>query len=372
MNKDLRFAVVGAGGFARFAVAQFVKRKGAQLVGVYDRDDGAIRLLREDHPGVKAYATLDQLLADPSIGLVYIGSPPFLHYEQSLAALRAGKHVICEKPAALELQHAQELKQLAEEKGLLFVVNLMQRYNFLYSAMKKLIDSKVLGSFVHGFFENYASDEFLPATHWFWDQAKSGGIFVEHGVHFFDMFTGWFGEGQVVSAQKLSRPGFPNIWDIAQCTLVYPENAPVHFYHAFNQPKILDRQELRLQFERGEVTLFEWVPTRLVLNAVCSNSEIETLRSIFPNAVIKSSDNSDTLQTARGRFKPIQFHQKIQLDTGELQTKSEVYEGLVSKMFDDQLKWLEDRSLVRTIDATNAVDSVAVAQRAEKTAQWIG
>jgi predicted dehydrogenase len=372
MNKDLRFAVVGAGGFARFAVAQFVKREGAQLAGVYDHDDAAVKLLRDVHPDIKAFETLDQLLADPSIGLVYIGSPPYLHYEQSLAALHAGKHVICEKPAALALQQAQELKQLAEEKELLFVVNLMQRYNFLYAAVKKLIESQVLGSFLHGFFENYASDEFLPATHWFWDETKSGGIFVEHGVHFFDMYTGWFGKGQLVSAQKLGRPGFPGVWDIAQCTVIYSENAPVHFYHAFNQPKILDRQEMRLQFERGDITLFEWVPTRLVLNAVCLNSEVDTLKTIFPNAVITSTEHSDTVQTARGRFKPIQFHQKIHLDTGELQTKSQVYESLVGQMFDDQLTWLEDHSWLRKIDAANAVDSVALAERAEKTALCIG
>ncbi|MES2150919.1 MAG: Gfo/Idh/MocA family oxidoreductase [Pseudomonadota bacterium] len=368
MSEKLRFAVVGAGGFARFAVAQFVKREGVQLVGVVDHDEAAIQLVRDAYPDIKAFSTLDQLLADASIGLVYIGSPPCLHYEQSLAALRAGKHVICEKPAALKLEQARALTALAEEKGLLFVVNLMQRYNFLYSAVKKLIDSQVLGSFLHGFFENYASDEFLPADHWFWDEAKSGGIFIEHGVHFFDMFAGWFGEGQVVSAQKLNRPGSSAVWDIAQCTVIYKDNAPVHFYHAFNQPTILDRQEMRLQFERGDVTLFEWVPTRLVLNAVCTNEEVRELKRIFPNAAIECIDFPSTVQMARGRFKPIQFHQKIRLDTGELQTKSQVYEGLVNQMFDDQLKWLENGAWRRKIDATNAVDSVAVAERADQIA----
>lgn len=364
MSDVLRFAVIGAGGFARFAVAQFVKREGVRLAAVYDLDQAAIAMLRAEHPDIEAFASLDQLLADPTIGLVYIASPPYLHHAQSLAALRAGKHVICEKPAALDARQARELKALAEEKGLLFVVNLMQRYNFLYAAVAQLIESGVLGSFLHGYFENYASDEFLPAGHWFWDEVKSGGIFIEHGVHFFDMFAGWFGEGQVVSAQKLSRPGCPGMWDIVQCDVIYPDNAPVHFYHAFNQPKILDRQEMRLQFERGDVTLFEWVPTRLVLKAACSNDEAEQLKRIFPSATIESGYRADTLQTARGRCKPVEFHRTITLDTGELQAKSDVYEGLVGAMFDDQLAWLKNRSHQRKIDAGNAVDSVAVAQRA--------
>ena len=65
----------------------------------------------------------------------------------------------------------------------------------------------MLGEVLHGSFENYASDENLPAEHWFWDRAKSGGIFVEHGVHFFDLFAGWLGPGRVEAAQVGVRPG---------------------------------------------------------------------------------------------------------------------------------------------------------------------
>jgi predicted dehydrogenase len=196
----------------------------------------------------------------------------------------------------------------------------------------------------------------------------SGGIFIEHGVHFFDMFGGWLGRGEVVAAQKLSRPGHPGVWDISQCTVLYPGNAPVHFYHAFNQPKVLDRQEMRLQFERGDITLHEWVPTRLVLNAVCTNDEVEQLKTIFPGADIRVLEQTAALQTARGRFKPVHYQQKIVLDTGNAQSKTEVYEGLVRGMFDEQLQWLADQGSARRIDADNAVDSVSMAERAEKIA----
>lgn len=368
MSGALRFAVIGAGGFARFAVSQFLKREGVQLAGAYDRDSAAIEALRTIAPGLQAYESLVQLLADPKVGLVYIGSPPFLHHEQSLAALRAGKHVICEKPAALRASEARELRELAAAKGLLFVVNLMQRYNPFYGVVESLVKGRLLGDFLHGFFENYASDEFLPPSHWFWDESKSGGIFIEHGVHFFDMFTGWLGAGRVVAAQKFARPGFPGTWDLVQCSVVYAGNAPVHYYHSFNQPKILDRQEMRLQFERGEITLHEWVPTRLVLNAVCSDAEVAQLQALFPGAQLHVVERFASPQTARGRFKPVQFQQKISLDTGEAQTKSQVYEDLVSRMFADQLDWLTDRSRSRRIDADNAVDSVAVAEQAETIA----
>jgi predicted dehydrogenase len=369
MNEQVSFAVIGAGGFARFASSQFVKRPGARLVGVYDPNAESIGSFQDVHPGTKTYETAKCVLADPEVDLVYIASPPFLHHEQSLAALKAGKHVICEKPAAIDLAHAHELSRCAEDNGLLFVVNLMQRYNPLYEAVERLIGTQMLGRFVHGFFENYASDEPLPPVHWFWDDARSGGIFIEHGVHFFDMFEGWLGNGRVASAQRLERQGHPGIWDIAQCEVIYDGNAPVHFFHGFNQPRILDRQQMRLQFERGDITLEEWVPNRLVLHAACTRTESEQLQALFPAATMTVIEQWDALQHACGRFKPIEFDLKIRLDTGVIQPKAAVYEDLLRAMFDDQLHWLADRSHKRKVDARNATQSLAVAVDADLMAK---
>jgi predicted dehydrogenase len=369
MDEQARFAVIGAGGFARFAMAQFAKNPSARLVGAYDASENSMAAFEAAHPGTRVYESVEQLLADPSVNLVYIGTPPFLHYEQSLAALRAGKHVICEKPAAIELAHAQELRRCADQNGLLFVVNLMQRYNSLYEAVERLIGTQLLGEFVHGFFENYASDEPLPAGHWFWDDARSGGIFIEHGVHFFDMFDGWLGKGEVASAQRLERDGYPGVWDIAQCEIIYPGNAPVHFFHGFNQPRILDRQEMRLQFERGDIILEEWVPNRLVLHAACTRAESQQLQELFPCATMTILEQWDEPQHARGRFRPIKYDRKIRLDTGIVRPKLEVYEGLLRAMFDDQLCWLADRSHKRKIDADNAIQSLAVAVDADRIAK---
>lgn len=78
--------------------------------------------------------------------------------------------MIYEKPAALSANEAEELKSLAQELKLLYVVNSMQRYNPLYKIVKKIVHEKILGNFLHGFFENYASDEYLNEEHWFWDE----------------------------------------------------------------------------------------------------------------------------------------------------------------------------------------------------------
>ena len=143
----------------------------------------------------------------------------------------------------------------------------MQRYNPLFDAVRRLVEGRVLGEVLHGTFENYASDENLPAEHWFWDRSKSGGIFVEHGVHFFDLFAGWLGPGRVEAAQVGVRPGTA-IEEHVHCTVRYGDTALVNFYHGFHQTGRMDRQELRLVFERGDLTLYDWVPTRARVHAV--------------------------------------------------------------------------------------------------------
>jgi hypothetical protein len=225
----------------------------------------------------------------------------------------------------------------------------------------------VLGSFLHGIFENYASDEFLTEHHWFWDEVKSGGIFIEHGVHFFDMFSGWLGEGKVVAAQKLQRPNFKNVWDKVQATVMYAGGL-VNFYHGFDQPKIMDRQEMRLLFEKGEITLFEWVPTRLKMTALCDEFELQMLRLIFPEVAIEIIEKHESLKVVSGRFKKINYLFKIKLDTGDSVQKQTLYQELVSKMFSDQLAWIKDRAHPRIITQDNAVNSLKIAEDAESLA----
>jgi predicted dehydrogenase len=362
-SHQINFAVIGAGGFAHFAVSEFVKNPDAKFIGVFDPVAENCKRFDTISKPAKLYSAEQELLNDPSVDLVYIATPPFLHYAQSKLALLAGKHVICEKPAALKVSEAEELLELSQERDLLYVVNLMQRYNPLYDAVTTLIEKNVLGNFLRGYFENYASDEFLTENHWFWDESKSGGIFVEHGVHFFDLFTGWLGQGEMISSQKIRRPGYTLV-DKVHATVLF-KGGLVDFYHGFDQPKVLDRQEMRLQFERGEVTLYEWVPTQLIMNAICSKEEYNALKVLFPEASIAVIEENPIPKKARGSFREINYHMKIRLDTGGTTNKEAVYRNLLSAMLLDQIRWLNNRQHARKITGDNAVWSLAMADNAD-------
>ncbi len=368
MNTDrVRIGALGAGGFGLFALQQFLQVPGMALTAIAGTHrEAALAMARRF--GVPDLIEVDALLTHPEVDLVYIATPPFLHYGQARAALLAGKHVICEKPLALKTEEANELVALARERNLLCIANLMQRYNPMYGMVQKLIESKVLGECLHGFFENYASDEGLALDHWFWDRSKSGGIFIEHGVHFFDMFAGWQGAGEVVAAQRVLREG-SGIEEQVQCTVRYPGGVLVNFYHGFTQLARLDRQEFRLLFERGDVTLEEWVPVRAHLRGAVNEEQTRTLMELFPGArldVLKVFGGRD--RVARGRHKDVDVYQQIDLQYGLGDDKQRRYSELLRALMEDQLAWLRDRRHVRKITEENGRDSLTMAVEATRLA----
>ena len=167
IKNELNIGIIGAGGFAAFASKAFLKIPGIKIIAVTDINQAVATAMANDL-NAKVYTGLDKFLEDTGIDLVYIATPPFLHYEQSKKALLAGKHVICEKPAAIKTSEAEELSSLAKSLDLQYVVNLMQRYNPLFAVVKTIVGEKMLGNFLHGFFENYASDGNLNEDHWLW------------------------------------------------------------------------------------------------------------------------------------------------------------------------------------------------------------
>ena len=148
--------VIGMGGFGLFAVQQFMQTENVKLVAIAgSKREEAVAAAKRF--GAAHLDTLEELLNHPDINLIYIATPPFLHYEQAMRALDAGKHVICEKPLAMNPEQGQAMLDKAAEKRLLMVTNLMQRYNPMFERVKHLIDKKLLGEVLHGYFENYAA-----------------------------------------------------------------------------------------------------------------------------------------------------------------------------------------------------------------------
>jgi predicted dehydrogenase len=364
---EIRIGAVGAGGFGLFALQQFVQVQGVSLHGIAETGN-APALAMAQRFGARDFGGLEGLLKVPEVNLVYIATPPFLHFPQARAALLAGKHVVCEKPLSLKVEEADELLALAESRKLLCVTNLMQRYNPLYEGVRRLIQSGVLGECLRGSFDNAAGDEGLGPDHWFWDSAKSGGIFIEHGVHFFDLFEGWLGTGRVIAGHRTLRP-VGGMEEQVQCTVRYPSGALVDFHHGFTQPGRLDRQEFRLLFEHGDLLLEEWVPVRARIRAAVNEEQTRRLTEFFPGGrldVLEGYGGSG--RAARGRHRHWDFSQKIELHAGGGDEKMRRYCELLRAIFADQCTWLSDHAHVRKVTERNGRASLALAEAATELA----
>jgi predicted dehydrogenase len=252
--------LVGAGAFGQFCLDAFATMPEVRIVAVADIDHTLAQTVAERY-GAQGYNSLESLLENPSVEIVALNTPPYLHAEQGAAILRARRHLFCEKPLALTLADGQQLIRLAEENDVLLSVDYVMRHNPFWEAARTLAQSGVLGELRHMDLSNHAAGLALPAHHWFWDTSKSGGIWIEHGVHFFDAFTWVSGQpGEITGSQTFkSADGVANRVE----ALARFGEVAAHFYHAFDQSKQTEQTTVRLTLEHAYLTLREWVPTSL-------------------------------------------------------------------------------------------------------------
>ena len=113
----MNFCAVGTGAITRSMLAEYARSEVLHCTAICSRQEETGRAMADAFGVEKVYTSMDAMLADPTIELVYVASPNSVHYAQTKAALEAGKHVICEKPFAPTVAEAKELIALAKEKG---------------------------------------------------------------------------------------------------------------------------------------------------------------------------------------------------------------------------------------------------------------
>jgi predicted dehydrogenase len=188
---DIGAAVIGTGFIGTVHVEQ-LRRIGVDVRGVLGStpERGAARA---DALGVRhAYASLDEILADPTVDVVHVTSPNHLHVPQASAILAAGKHVVCEKPLAMTAAESATLVAQAEASGLVNAVNFNIRFYPLHQHVREVVAAGDLGDvrFVTG---HYFQDWLLLDTDWNWrlEPDKGGALRAvgDIGSHWLDLMA---------------------------------------------------------------------------------------------------------------------------------------------------------------------------------------
>lgn len=193
----MNWVLIGIGDIATRRVIPAIQAEPrSRLYGVVTRDPA-----KAVQYHVRAWGTLDEALADSSVDAVYVATPVFLHGPQTIAALRAGKHVLCEKPMAMNEAEAAEMVHVAKEGGRVFGVAYYRRAYPKVRRAKALIEAGVIGTPVLAELtcHEWRGDDGAHRS-WLLDPAKAGGgPLYDIASHRIDVLNFLFGQPERVS-----------------------------------------------------------------------------------------------------------------------------------------------------------------------------
>jgi 1,5-anhydro-D-fructose reductase (1,5-anhydro-D-mannitol-forming) len=162
----------------------------SHLYGVVTRDPA-----KAGPYNTRVWTTLDEALTDPAIDVVYVGTPVFLHAPQTIQSLRAGKHVLCEKPMAMNEPEARTMLRAAEDSGKIFGIAYYRRCYPKIQRAKQLLEAGAIGKPVFAELTCHAWFDGTGSRSWLVDPAKAGGgPLFDIASHRIDVLNFLFGQ----------------------------------------------------------------------------------------------------------------------------------------------------------------------------------
>jgi predicted dehydrogenase len=188
------WGVIGCGGIAdrRTIPEGIIPAPSAELVAVQDIAKDAVDDVAKNR-GATGYTKIEELLADDAVDAVYIATPTHVHHEQTVAAAKAGKHVLCEKPLALTEEECEASIAACEEAGVKFGTNFMMRFHACHTTIRDMIAAGDLGTPVLGRAELTC---WYPPIEGAFRQSQElggGGALIDMGNHCIDLLEFIFG-----------------------------------------------------------------------------------------------------------------------------------------------------------------------------------
>lgn len=182
----MKIGIIGAGSIAEYHLKSYAANENAQLVAIADLNETRARDTADKYGMDKVFTDYRELLADPQIDAVSICTWNNMHAEMSIAALRAGKHVLIEKPLSRTVEEAERIREAVRESGRILQVGFVRRYDSNAQLMRQFIENGELGEIY------YAKASCLRRLGnpggWFADVNRSGGgPLIDLGVHVIDL-----------------------------------------------------------------------------------------------------------------------------------------------------------------------------------------
>lgn len=184
----MKFGIIGSGMIAQFHAKAIEAMDGSQLHSVYSRNPESSKALADEH-GCTGYNDIDAFLADPDLEIVTIATPSGAHLEPAVAAAKAGKHVICEKPLEITTERVDQMAAAGQENGVTISGIFNRRFNPGLVALKKAVDDGRFGqiSLADAYIKWYRDQDYYDSGQWrgTW-KLDGGGALMNQSIHAID------------------------------------------------------------------------------------------------------------------------------------------------------------------------------------------
>lgn len=247
---DLRIGVIGASRVARYAIIGPAREiDGAEIVAVAARDAERANSYAAELGIPNVFSDYATLFADPTIDLVYLGTPPSLHASQALAAIAAGKHVLVEKPFALTSAEAQVVSDFARERNVRVFEAMHSPHHGLFGRILEILKSGILGRLreIEGQFDAPID----PDDPFRWQHAYGGGALMDLGIYPLALVRRIAGEDFALAAASAVMRG--DVDESFQADLAYRDGLTARISASMARPK--PTLNLRLTGEQGTLTV---------------------------------------------------------------------------------------------------------------------
>ncbi|HEV2211412.1 MAG TPA: Gfo/Idh/MocA family oxidoreductase [Verrucomicrobiae bacterium] len=229
MPQKVRFGLIGYGAWGSHHARAIAESEVAELGAIAVRSPARQAEARQRHPGVEIVADYHQLLARADLEVVDVVLPTDLHFPVGRDVLCAGKHLLLEKPMALQLEDCQELLRLAQEKNRLLAIGHEFRLSSLWGKVKEMIDAGAIGEPLYALIELWRNPYRTGADGWRYQIDRVGNWILEEPIHFFDLAR-WYlsGVGEPVSVfarANARRPDHPELQDNFSAIVNFPGGA---------------------------------------------------------------------------------------------------------------------------------------------------
>jgi UDP-N-acetyl-2-amino-2-deoxyglucuronate dehydrogenase len=222
------FGIIGCGMIAEFHARAIADVRGAKLMACFDQYPAAADKLAEA-TGCKAYHNFDDFLADPTVNIVTVGTPSGAHMEPAVAAARAGKHVIVEKPLEITLRRCDQVIKACQAAGVVLSTIFPSRFHNASQEMKRAVEGDRFGRLTLGdaYVKWYRSQAYYDSGAWrgTW-RLDGGGALMNQAIHSVDLLTWLMGPVAEVRAKTaLVAHERIAVEDVALATLQFANGA---------------------------------------------------------------------------------------------------------------------------------------------------